>query len=273
MKRLLIHAKKNMSILPHAVLLLSLATQSFAVDVLVRATAREDYIREYDANDKPLFETYTFFEGNYHPAEYEEDEEAIIFEEVAFALKQELLKNNYVMAEDPMDAQFILVTHWGQTNSAPDEQTFDFIEDGDLDSPFEYSSSMESDIRQRENAKIIGATSLYDMHVYSLKRKQLEEAAINDRYFVNVIALSIDEIRTRPEHKRMPKPLWTLQLSLPAGRFGPEEAFVTLAQTAGRFSGENLLHTDFIREEEKKGMVRIGELEFIETLPTENKAN
>ena len=177
------------------------------------------------------------------------------------------------MANDPMDAQFILITHWGQTNSAPDEQTFDFIDDSDPDSPFEYSSSMESEIRKRENAKIIGATSLYDMHVYSLKRQQLEEAAIDDRYFVNVVALSVDELRERPEQEVMPKPIWTLQLSLPAGRFGPEEAFATLAQTAGRFSGENIGHIDFIREKEKTGMVRIGELEFIETLPSNDKAN
>jgi hypothetical protein len=80
------------------------------------------------------------------------------------------------------------------------------------------------------------------------------------------MALSIEEIRNRPKKESMPRPLWTLQLSLPTGRAEPTEAFGTLAKTAGKYSGENLLNADFIREKEKQGIVRIGKLEFIETI-------
>jgi hypothetical protein len=106
-----------------------------------------------------------------------------------------------------------------------------------------------------------------------MRRRQLEEASLLDRYFVNLVALSIEEIRNRPESKVMPEPIWTMQLSLPAGRTSPELAFASLAETAGRFSGEELRNAFFIRDDEQKAIVRIGELEFIESLPTDSKSD
>ncbi len=248
-------------------LLLGIASQAAAVDVLVKASAREDYLRPVDDAGNTKAESYTFMKGKYYPYEYENPEDEIKFEEVAYALKQELTAKNYVMSDDPMKADFILVVHWGQTNSNPDVDYFDIA--ANADDPFDPMAELdayEADNQARENARIIGATSLYDMHVYSLRRQQLEEAARHDRYFVNVLALSVKEIRERPDKEVMPKPLWTLQLSLPTGRADPSEAFGTLAKTAGRYSGENLLNADFIREKEKRGIVRIGKLEFIETI-------
>ena len=55
---------------------------------------------------------------------------------------------------------------------------------------------------------------------------------------------------------------------LPAAE--PEEAFGTLAKTAGLYSGENLVNANFIREKEKRGIVRIGKIEFIETIEDSN---
>ncbi|NCG09474.1 MAG: hypothetical protein GWO81_07950 [Verrucomicrobia bacterium] len=254
-------------------LVLSMASQTLAVDILVKASAREDYIRPVNDAGNTKAETYTFLKGKYYPYEYENPEDEIRFEEVAYALKQELTAKNYVMSKDPMKADFILVVHWGQTNSNPDVEYFDVA--ADSEDPFDPMAELdayEADKQARENARIIGATSLYDMHVYSLKRQQLEEAARHDRYFVNVLALSVEEIRTRSEKEVMPKPLWTLQLSLPTGRAEPTEAFGTLAKTAGRYSGENLLNADFIREKEKRGIVRIGKLEFIETIDEATEA-
>lgn len=246
---------------------MSATIQGFAVDVLVRASAREDYIRPTDTDGQNQAESYTFLKGKYYPYEYESPEDAIRFEEVAFALKQELTKKNYVMSEDPMKADFILVVHWGQTNSSTGAEYVDLAVDAeDPFDPIAELDSLQADQQARENARIIGATAMYGMHVYSLKRQQLEEAARHDRYFVNVLALSVEEIRNRPEKEVMPAPLWTLQLSLPTGRANPEQAFGTLAKTAGRYSGENLLNADFIREKEKQGIVRIGKLEFIETI-------
>mgnify|MGYP001245568705 CR=1 FL=1 len=196
----------------------------------------------------------------------------IRFEEVAFALKEELTKKNYVNADDPMKADCIFVVHWGQTNSRAEDDSYTEFSD-DSDDSFDVLSVLdeyEAENKAKENAKIIGATGLYGMHVYSLKRQQLEEASRYDRYFVNVVSISIDEIRKRPEGEKIPIPLWTLQLSLPAGRAEPEEAFGTLARTAGRYSGENLVDANFIREKEKRGIVRIGKIEFIETIEDSN---
>jgi hypothetical protein len=257
---------------PCLVILLTLfaASQAFAVDILVKASARENYIRSVDPEGIAKQESYTFYKGKYYPYAYEKPEDAIRFEEVAFALSKELTKKNYVMAEDPTDADFIMVVHWGQTNSNPESELIEsFTASDDFEDAFDGLSVLdeyEAGKQARENAKIIGASGLYGMHVYSLRRQQLEEATQHDRYFVNVVAISIDEIRNRPEKEVMPRPLWTLQLSLPTGRADPVEAFGTLAKTAGRYSGENLINADFIREKDKQGIVRIGKLEFIETI-------
>jgi hypothetical protein len=187
------------------------------------------------------------------------------------------------MAEKNSQAEIILVVHWGQTNPASDEDdpslsieysSFD-SETGEVDSDMlmDFGSSLETDRLLRTNAEIIGAMDLYDMHVYSMRRRQLEEASLLDRYFVNLVALSVEEIRNRPESKVMPEPIWTMQLSLPAGRTRPELAFASLAETAGRFSGEELRNAFFIRDDEQKAIVRIGELEFIESLPTDSKSD
>ena len=246
--------------------------QLSAVDILVKATARDNYIRSITSDGEFAEESYTFCKGKYYPYEYEKPEDIIRFEEVAFALKEELTKKNYVNADDPMEADCILVVHWGQTNSGPGDDYFTEFSD-DSDDPFDALSVLdeyEAENKAKENAKIIGATGLYGMHVYSLKRQQLEEASRYDRYFVNVVAISINEIRKRPKGAKMPIPLWTLQLSLPTGRAEPEEAFGTLAKTAGRYSGEHIANADFIREKEKRGIVRIGKLEFIETIEDSN---
>lgn len=245
-----------------------LASQAIAVEVLVKANAREDYLRSLDKDGNPITENYTFLKGNYYPYEYENPEDEIRFEEVAHALKQELVAKNYRMSTDPKGADFILVVHWGQTNSNPDvENAANTDADSrDLFNPMAELDAYEADKQARENARIIGATALYDLHVYSIKRQQLEEATRHDRYFVSVLALSVDEIRNRTDKKVMPKPLWTLQLSLPTGRAEPNEAFGTLAKIAGSYSGENLFNADFIREKEKRSIVRVGKLEFIETI-------
>ena len=246
--------------------------QLSAVDILVKATTRDNYIRPIKSDGEFAEESYTFCKGKYYPYEYEKPEDIIRFEEVAFALKEELTKKNYVNADDPMEADCILVVHWGQTNSGPEDDYFAEFSD-DSDDPFDALSVLdeyEAENKAKENAKIIGATGLYGMHVYSLKRQQLEEASRYDRYFVNVVAISINEIRKRPEGAKMPIPLWTLQLSLPTGRAEPEEAFGTLAKTAGLYSGEYLANADFIRENEKRGIVRIGKLEIIETIEDSN---
>ncbi len=253
-------------------LLLFTNLQLSAVDILVKATSRDDYIRPIKSDGEFAEESYTFCKGKYYPYEYEKPEDIIRFEEVAFALKEELTKNNYVNANDPMEADCILVVHWGQTNSGHEYESFTEFSD-DSDDPFDALSifdEYEAANKSKENAKIIGATGLYAMHVYSLKRQQLEEASRYDRYFVNVVAISIDEIRKRPKGAKMPIPLWTLQLSLPTGRAKPEEAFGTLAKTAGLYSGENLANADFIREKEKRGIVRIGKLKFIDTIEDSN---
>lgn len=249
-------------------ILLFTNSQLSAVEILVKATARDNYFRPNNSGGEFVEESYTFCKGKYYPYEYEKPEDAIRFEEVAFALKEELTKKNYVNADDPMKADCIFVVHWGQTNSRAEDDSYTEFSD-DSDDSFDVLSVLdeyEAESKSKENAKIIGAAGLYEMHVYSLKRQQLEEASRHDRYFVNVVALSIDEIRKRPEGAKMPIPLWTLQLSLPAGRAKPEEAFGTLARTAGLYSGENLVNADFIREKEKRGIVRIGKLEFIETI-------
>ena len=90
--------------------------QLSAVDILVNATTRDNYIRPIKLDGEFTEESYIFCKGKYYPYEYEKPEDIIRFEEVAFALKEELTKKNYVNADDPIEAYCILVVHWGQTN-------------------------------------------------------------------------------------------------------------------------------------------------------------
>jgi hypothetical protein len=250
-------------------LLLCLLTYStaFGADVLVRAWADDDYIRPRFPDGQLISESCAFVKGKYHPGEFESTEEpAIPFEEVAIALRDQLAKRSYLMAENPVDAEFLLVVHWGQTTVETEEvDDFSFDDEDSFESNFD---SVPESVKQR-NAEIIGATKMNDMHIYSMQRQRLEEAANQERYFINVIALSMADLKQRIKGEPVPKPKWITQLSLPLGRSEYADAIASMSETASAYFGENVKNLEFIREGTKRGTVSIGELEFLEYIDKE----
>ena len=139
------------------------------------------------------------------------------------------------------------------------------------DDPNAFNMSGVSEAIQRSNAQIIGTTRMYDMHKYSLARQILEQAVKEDRYFINVIAFDRHAIIERAKDEPLPEPKWTTQLSVPSSRkLADKDAFHILAKTGSSYFGENVKDLNFMREGEKRGVVKVGELEFIESIPVED---
>ena len=263
------------AIAPSLLALLVACAQLPAKEILVRSWAQEGYLRPSLEDGTKLEESYVFFKGEYFPGAYlENSEQGTSFLEVSTLLEEQLESRNYRLAKHPSVADFFLVIHWGELTPEADafENDIDASFDDDLgDDANAFNMSGVAESAKRKNAQIIGTSSMYDMHVYSMKRQKLEEAVQIDRYFINVIAFATSEMKTRSEDAPLPEPKWITQLSVPSSRqLEDATAFDILAKTGSAYFGENVSDLDFMREGEKRGVVRIGELEFIESLPSED---
>ncbi|MEN8733508.1 MAG: hypothetical protein ABF329_01695, partial [Lentimonas sp.] len=117
------------------------------------------------------------------------------------------------MTEDPRQADYILMINWGQTTPEADaeEVKYDgFGEDEDVSIVIDEVP----EAKKRKNAQLLGASKLYNMSHISLKKRLLEEAIVHDRYFINIYAVSIDEIKNRDTSAKGPKvkATWECQL-------------------------------------------------------------
>ncbi|PDH30238.1 MAG: hypothetical protein CNC89_01300 [Puniceicoccaceae bacterium MED-G31] len=258
--------------------LLVVSSQLPAKEILVRSWAQEGYLRPSLEDGTKLEESYVFFKGEYYPGAYlENSEKGTSFLEVSSLLEEQLESRNYRLAKHPSAADFFLVIHWGELT--PEADAFENDIDASFDDDLGYDANVfnmsgVAESAKRKNAQIIGTSSMYDMHVYSMKRQKLEEAVQIDRYFINVIAFATSEMKARGEGDSLPEPKWITQLSVPSSRqLEDATAFDILAKTGAAYFGENVRDLDFMREGEKRGVVKIGELEFIESLPSEDSEN
>tara|TARA_A100001015_G_scaffold303735_1_gene393886 strand:+ start:3793 stop:4617 length:825 start_codon:yes stop_codon:yes gene_type:complete len=255
--------------------LLVVSSQLPAKEILVRSWAQEGYLRPSLEDGTKLEESYVFFKGEYYPGAYlENSEKGTSFLEVSSLLEEQLESRNYRLAKHPSAADFFLVIHWGELT--PEADAFENDIEASFDDDLGYDANVfnmsgVAESAKRKNAQIIGTSSMYDMHVYSMKRQKLEEAVQIDRYFINIIAFATSEMKARGEGDSLPEPKWITQLSVPSSRqLEDAAAFDILAKTGAAYFGENVSDLDFMREGEKRGVVKIGELEFIESLPSED---
>ena len=250
----------------------------YAAEILVRSWAQDSYERRKNEDGTPSQQSYVFFKGQYHPGSYLDDPEAgTSFQEVTTVLEAQLAKRNYKLTSSPAVADLILVVHWGELTPQGEsyEDGIDASMDEEMgDDPNAFNMSGVSEAKQRSNAQIIGTTRMYEMHKYSLTRQLLEQAVKEDRYFINVIAFDRVEVTQRLEDTPLPEPKWTTQLSVPSSRkLFDTAAFGILAKTGGSYFGENIEDLNFMRQGEKRGVVKVGELEFIESIPLEEAAD
>ncbi|CAI8323942.1 MAG: Uncharacterised protein [Opitutia bacterium UBA7350] len=257
-----------------AAALLGTLANVHAAEILVRSWAQDNYERSKSEDGTPLKESYIFFKGQHHPGSHLNDpEEGISFKEVTTILNQHLATRNYSLTSSPAVADLILVVHWGELT--PEGDDFEdgieaSMDDGMSDDPNAFNMSGVSEAKQRSNAQIIGTTRMYEMHKYSLTRQLLEQAVKEDRYFINVIAFDRLELTQRKKNAPLPEPKWTTQLSVPSSRkLMDRDAFGILAKAGSSYFGENVKDLNFMRQDEKRGVVKVGELEFIESIPIE----
>ena len=247
---------------------ISLMGEGRELEVLIRAWADPGYIREVDATGTASAESCTFYRGTYYASPYEEI--AIPFEQVATILREHLEGQNYTMAAEPATADLLLVVNWGQT--APEDPEVDSGFGSDDETTGGGLSHMETN-SEREKAELIGANQLFKMHPGLLKRRMLEEAVRQERYFINVVAYSLSEIRSRPEKERLPDAKWITVMSVPSKRVDPEHGFAVMSKTAAAYFGRNLADLTFFREGEKQGIVTIGETRFLEFIDDEGETS
>ncbi|NCG08984.1 MAG: hypothetical protein GWO81_05375 [Verrucomicrobia bacterium] len=258
--------------------LLGTFSSVYAAEILVRSWAQDTYERSKNEDGTPSQQSYVFFKGQYHPGSYLDDPEAgTPFQEVTTALKEQLAKRNYKLTSSPAIADLILVVHWGELTPQGDafEDGIEASMDEDIgDDPNAFNMSGVSETAKRSNAQIIGTTRMYEIHKYSLTRQLLEQAVKEDRYFINVIAFDRVEVTQRLKDTPLPEPKWTTQLSVPSSRkLIDTTAFGILAKTGGSYFGENIEDLNFMRQGEKRGVVKVGELEFIESIPVEENTD
>lgn len=256
-----------------ALILIAVSSTS-AKDVLMRFWAQDDYVRPIGADGKPSLETYTYFIGDYYPGAFEEEEDAIKFDTVARILAKELAPQNYLMVTNPKEADYILMVNWGQTTpeSETEEVTYQaFDEEGE---DYDIVLDEVSEANKRKNAHLLGAKKMYDMSRISLKKRLLEEAIVQDRYFINIFAVSINDIRNRDKKKPKVKATWECQLSVPVNNDrSTEDAFRAMAKSGSSYFGKNVRDLTFMKEGIKQGVVTIGEIRFLGDEETQSKSS
>ncbi|MDP4776974.1 MAG: hypothetical protein NWR76_03400 [Opitutales bacterium] len=255
-------------------LILSFQITSYAAnnDVLVRAWAADDYIRPLGLDGKPMPETCLFHQGEYLAGDYERSNNpSISFNEVADTLQKELAKKNYLMSNNDRSADFVLIVHWGLTSEETEE--YEMINSSGGEDSFDDTVSIDvvSETTRKRNSLAIGTRGSSNVPEWSIKGQRLAEAEQEERYFINVFAFSIAELkaRTKDSPKLMPK--WITQMSIPTRRNKADAAFAMMAQTAGSYFGDNVEGVDFIPEGAGRGKVTIGELEYLGIEEDSNK--
>lgn len=233
-----------------------------ASDVLMRFWAQDGYVRPVGIDGKPLLETYGFYIGEYYPGAFESEEKAIPFDTVARILVKELESQNYLISADPAEADYILVVTWGQTNPESETEELDFSF-GDDENDLTLDTVPEN--VRRQNAQLLGATKEYNRWgPISLKQQLLEEALIQDRYFINLFAVSMDHLRSRKDSGEKIRTTWECQLSVPVGDREGTAAMRTMAVAGRSYFGKNVPNLTFVDEDLQEGVVTIGEVRFLD---------
>ncbi|MGJ8639569.1 MAG: hypothetical protein ACSHYA_09265 [Opitutaceae bacterium] len=231
------------------------------LDVLMRSWADDTYIRKPDAAGIPAIENYVFMKGQYYPGFHDSPQNEIRFEKVAEILRNQLVEQNYQMTP-AKEAELLLVINWGMTEE-PEEEDFEFETDEDGNQTFTYNGTDVSGLTRSLNSILIGAGGKDHLSRISLKKQLMEEAIDQERYFINVVAFSMNELSARKKDAPTPKPKWFMILSVPLRNTTTEYAFGTMIETASDHFGKHLEHANFVRQDAKQATVTIGPIEFI----------
>lgn len=240
--------------------------------ILVHSWSNKDYSKNIDELGNALPEICAFLEGNYYPevTQSEMPEEPISFETVINILAPEMMKQNFILDQPPETVDFILLVNWGFTEEVNDD--FEFLDQEmtviDLDDGFQTTEMVDIGSTNSfstvgsDNAKLIGAMKMSQLHPYSFKKRLLLEASEEKRLFINVTAFE----KSHLQNKSIEDPLeasWITFFSIPFYNIGTNDAIQAISEMASRHMGYDWDSAIFMDYNDKKYDTTPDALEFI----------
>jgi hypothetical protein len=262
--------------------------------VVVSASAAPHYQRELPGGGlRP--ETYTFIEGKYFPGNSRSRSlSSMTFETIVRTLAVDLARQNYRPAPEPLQADLLLMVHWGLTEVFEPEDPVtatdrlnsalqgvrDAVDAGDLPYMGELNERlMEQQMTGgqvarsiQQNARLLGYNVSLEEETQrpfgSPLAHTMQLELSEERYFVIIMAYDYRAIR---EEKRRDV-LWIARLSVPARGHNFYGALPAMSQVGGDYFGQRMkslqrVRVNVGRDDTRRAITEIGELEVVEEPP------
>ena len=294
-----VHPKKKGTLAGLAALaaglgILPAARANHAESVAVAAGADQYYVQQrFSGNGAaPKAQSYVFAQGSYFGGYLRDPSlERTQFTEIAQVLAPALARQRFYPAADKVNADLLIVVHWGMT-SVQEDPTHGQLEMeklmGDLatynaaiaKSGFADPSFVNSDLDfagakaasgSPDNAQLLGYASEFQKEEYrSLAMPsgmtemdyKLRMDLKNERYFVILMAFDYGSVKGG-KHGAKPKLLWSTHFSMRATGSNFTTALPAMSEVAARYFGRSV--DGLIRDTRKvpEGNVEIGEPEEV----------
>jgi hypothetical protein len=264
--------------------------------VVVSAAAADSYTRESPDGAGPRPESYTFMEGRFFPGNtLSMSLTQTTFHTIARTLAEGLAKQRYLPAPDPLEADLLLMVHWGMTQVYEDpidpiqaterlNAAFADVRAAGEANELPYLGELNERLNEqalsegqqlysvRQNARLLGYNVDLDKegrHPFgSTSELTMRSELSEERYFIIVMAYDYRAIR-----EKTPKEvLWIARLSLPARGNNFAEALPALSRVGADYFGQRKTSLHRVRTEVGSGRAEtvIGELQVVEDPPPPN---
>lgn len=257
--------------------------------VVVSATAAPEY-RRTQGPDGVRPESYVFSPGrNFGGATRDRTMEKMPFLTLARTLAASLARQRYFPAQDPAQANLVIIVHWGSTETYEDPNRqanlealhtelaayVDAIRETGIANPASINALLSNQDavadRQEEflnaNAELLGyKRSLIKESanlIGSEDEKTMRSELAEERYFVVLMAYDYQLLKK----DKKPRLLWVTRMSVrsPGNNFA--EAVPGMARVAAPFFGQAHDGITRLQTQLREGQVEIGELKVIGTVP------
>lgn len=264
--------------------------------VTVSATAAPYYQRATNAKNELRPESYLFAPGEYYPGSTRDPgQEKTTFQSIAETLAVGLARQRYLPAEQPENAELLIVVHWGTTPSSENPNKQFELEDAN-NAVGSFSATRAANeladtsalnavgaLRngnaeaQQHSLRSIAALLGYD---HSLSKEQSSHPVATadeitlladlseERYFV--VLMAYDYQLMRKEKKR--RLLWVSRMSLRSLGTSFSAAIPTMTAVAADFFGQQQDELVRTRAPVRNSKVEIGDLKVV-PLKNENDAS
>ena len=275
----LLHAKGAHWILILVTLLLATSLGGAANRIMIKAEASQEYVKQRALDDTKKVQTYSFSKGRYYKGNSKHSSmREFSFMDIVSDMAVHLQKQGYYNHPEAGEADLLIVVHYGVTDT--EQSLFDLLGDTSL-ADLGYSENMDADaiaaLQSKMNfletanqatedslfrkAELLGMEEAYYKKTPAHKRRQLEWALAQARYFVILMAYDWPLLKQGET-----KLLWTTRYSIRALGQPFDQAIKDMNLVGGDYFGKNLdgLTQTRVTDDSK---VEIGDIEVIEQEP------